>query len=555
MRIRTKLIIVMLPLTVLSMLVIGTSSALSARSGITRVAIEFLAFKAEQLESYAGEQWDLLVNNGLEDREDLRAVSRQSVVSRAIEMIRSQGELIMALEADSSIAFSTRPIGREQLRPDEWHHLQTLAREEYRGWVELTIRDEPRVGYAFAFPPFDWEVLVTEASETFYATVSEIIRRSIVITLLVVAAASTALIVLSNVLTRPLGNMVGMLQHIIDRGDLTTRVEVLYDDEVGRLAHTFNTMMAQLEGSYEQIKDYALNAAVAKRNEQKIRNIFQKYVPNDVIETIFANPESMLVGDTRDVAILFSDIRSFTTISERSRPDELVATLNRYFSILVDIIMDRHGIVDKYIGDAVMAFFGAPVQHENDALDAVQAAVSIVDALDAFNRDLEASGLPPFTTGLGINFGEVTVGNIGSERKMDYTVIGDTVNLASRLEGLTKYYHQPLVISSSVADRVADTVPCRLIDTVVVKGKTVGERIYTARSTLSPAEERAWPIHAEAVAAYYARRFSEAADGFRTVLDLLPEDHAAAMYLERAQRLAETPPSEDWDGATVMDSK
>ena len=206
-----------------------------------------------------------------------------------------------------------------------------------------------------------------------------------------------------------------------------------------------------------------------------------------MIETIFANPESMLVGDTRSVAILFSDIRSFTTISERSRPDELVATLNRYFSILVDIIMDRHGIVDKYIGDAVMAFFGAPVSYENDALDAVRAAATIADALDRFNAEQRTSGGPVFTTGLGINYGEVTVGNIGSERKMDYTVIGDTVNLASRLEGLTKYYGQPLVISSTVESRVSHEVPCRLIDTVVVKGKTVGERIYTTRAALSEA--------------------------------------------------------------------
>jgi class 3 adenylate cyclase len=314
-------------------------------------------------------------------------------------------------------------------------------------------------------------------------------------------------------------------------------------------------MMHQLDGSYQQIKEYALNAAMAKRDEQKIRSIFQKYVPHDVIETYFKNPESMLVGDTRDVAILFSDIRSFTTISESSRPDELVTALNRYFSILVDLIMDNHGIVDKYIGDAVMAFFGAPVSHENDALDAVRSAASIAEALDRFNAEQEKTGGPIFQTGLGINYGEVTVGNIGSERKMDYTVIGDTVNLASRLEGLTKYYSQPLIISSTVQERVADTVPCRLIDTVVVKGKTVGERIYTARNTLSSAEEEAWSIHAQAMDLFYGREFRKAERLFRKVLKILPGDPAAEMFLQRAKELATAPPGEDWTGATIMSQK
>lgn len=555
MSIRTKLVLIILPLTVLSMAIIATSSALAARSGITRIAIEFLAFKAEQLESYAQEQWDLLVNNGLEERSDLVAVSRQSVIGRSLEMIRSEGELILALEDASRIAFATRPIEPESLRLEEWQQLQAFADVAERGWVELTVRGEPRVGYTFAFEPFDWQLFVTEASETFYLPVAQIIRRSVLISVIVVAIASLALVLLSSVLTRPLAEMVTRLQHIIDEGDLSTRVEIRYDDEVGRLGHTFNTMMSQLETSYQQIKEYALDAAIAERNEKKIRNIFQKYVPNDVIETIFTNPESMLVGDTRNVAILFSDIRSFTTISESSRPDELVSNLNRYFSILVDIIMDRHGIVDKYIGDAVMAFFGAPVAHENDALDAVEAAVAIVDALEVFNGEQAAAQLPPFMTGLGINYGEVTVGNIGSERKMDYTVIGDTVNLASRLEGLTKFYSQPLIISSSVRERVGTARPCRLVDTVVVKGKTVGERIYTTRASLGDSEQEAWELHGQAMEQFYQRSFKDADRLFARVQKLLPEDPLATMFRERCASYQRTPPPDDWNGAWVMTSK
>ncbi len=133
--------------------------------------------------------------------------------------------------------------------------------------------------------------------------------------------------------------------------------------------------------------------------------------------------------------MLFSDIRGFTTISEGMSPDDLVSSLNRYFSGQVDIIMNRSGIVDKYIGDAIMAFFGAPVTHDDDALQAILAGIEMSEAVEDFNRQQKELGKPEFHIGVGINYGIVTVGNIGTDKKMDYTVIGDMVNLASRLEG------------------------------------------------------------------------------------------------------------------------
>jgi class 3 adenylate cyclase len=550
------MVAIIVPLVIVAMIILGTSAALAARSGITGVAVEFLGFKAETLERYAREQWDLLVNNNLTGREDLVAVTKQSVMTQAVETIRSASELTFAVSVDGgSIAFSTRPLQREQFLIEEWDSLVSLAREGYRGWIELSVGGEPRVGYAFLFEPFQWLIVVTETEEAFFAGVTAIVRRTALITGIVFAVVALAIVFLAEVLTRPLGGVAGAMDRIIASGDLASRVDVVYDDEIGRLAHTFNTMMDRLDESYRQIKEYALNAVLAKRDEQKIRNIFQKYVPRDVIDTFFRNPESMLTGETRPVAILFSDVRSFTTISEGSRPDELVSALNRYFTILVDIIMNRHGVVDKYIGDAVMAFFGAPVVHENDCLDAVESAIDIVEALETFNEEQKRTGGPVFLTGLGINYGEVTVGNIGSERKMDYTVIGDTVNLASRLEGLTKYYRQGLIISSSVTDRVSDSVHCRLIDTVVVKGKTVGERIYTARRTLADSEKEAWKLHEQGMQRFLDRDFSGAAKLFRKVKRVLTDDPIAEMFLERCDRYEKDPPPADWNGAAVMNQK
>ena len=278
-------------------------------------------------------------------------------------------------------------------------------------------------------------------------------------------------------------------------------------------------------------------------------------MPKNVIDEYFQNPEAMLKGNNREVAILFSDIRSFTTISEKMAPDDLVNTLNRYFSLMVDTIMDRGGLVDKYIGDAIMAIFGMSAPAKDDALRSVQAGLEMDTVLKTFNAGQKERGEQEFRIGVGINFGEVTVGNIGSEKKMNYTVIGDGVNLASRLEGATKLYRQPILISQSVKDRLNGEIRCRHVDTVAVKGKTEGVRIYTARSALGPEEEKAWDTSDEALALYYARDFTRAASGFREVLDLLPGDAPATLFLERAQAFSRAAPGPGWDGVEVLTEK
>ncbi|HTP58814.1 MAG TPA: adenylate/guanylate cyclase domain-containing protein, partial [Spirochaetia bacterium] len=294
---------------------------------------------------------------------------------------------------------------------------------------------------------------------------------------------------------------------------------------------------------------------VAQKKENKIRNIFQKYVPQELIDRLFANPESMLVGENRVLAILFSDIRSFTTISEGMDPGNLVAGLNRYFSVMVDIIMNRGGIIDKYIGDAIMAFFGAPVPHEDDAAQSVMAGIEMLDSLETFNASQKANNEPEFHIGVGINYGTVTVGNIGTERKMDYTVIGDMVNVASRLEGLTKLYHQPLLITEMLREKVDGVVASRIVDSVAVKGRHGGIRIHTVRKDPSEKEEKAIKLHNESMELYYVRRFTEAAKGFRKVQTMLKEDFLAGLFIERCERLAADPPPPEWDGVEIMETK
>jgi adenylate cyclase len=552
MRIRLKIILTVLPLLIATILLTGIASSYSARAGISRIAVEFLGFKAQELKKYADSQWNLLEVNQLTGRSDYVAAAQSAVLAYARTVVRSETELILALDPEGGIALAT---GEVALAEAEKSRLLAAMEAGESGWLELSVGGRERVAQAFFFAPWRWYVLVSEETAAFYREVAEITTRSTVILGVSILLSLLLLLVFAGYLTRPVTSMVAIMKKIIQDNDLSRRVPVEFGDEIGTLAHTFNIMTGELEKAYNGIKKYALSAVLAKKQEQEIRNIFQKYVPKNVIDQYFENPEALLVGDTRLLAVLFSDIRSFTSLSEGLKPAELVTSLNSYFSTMVDIVMAREGIVDKYIGDAIMAFFGAPVHHDDDALRALLVALEMHEALAAFNEEQGKRGRPRFRIGIGISYGDVTIGNIGSEKKMDYTVIGDMVNLASRLENLTKAYHQQIIFSENVYARVQGRLPCRMLDKVVVKGKTQGEKIFTAQKTLSVREEKAWAYHHAGLKFYYDREFPRAAKHFNAVRKLLPADMVSALFLERCLNFQKKPPPPDWTGVQVMETK
>jgi adenylate cyclase len=550
--IRAKIVLVVLPLIIAPLVLIGVISTLSARTGITAVASGFLQFKAEQLVTYAEGQWNLLSANGLETTPAYVEASKAAVESFAKSLVRSPTESIFALAADGTVALRSGDIIPSA---SELEALKGTGGAGMTGWQVIRVAGGERVAHLSAFAPYRWTFFVTEAAATFYRTADGIVRQTAYVLAAALVAAVFLLLLFARYLTRPLEQVADAMAEIITTNDLSRRVEVLYKDETGRLGHTFNLMSEELGKAYDQIKGYAMRAAVAQSKEQKIRHIFQKYVPHSVIESYFANPEKMLIGENRILAVLFSDIRGFTSISEKMRPDEMVESLNQYFTRMVDIIMNKNGIVDKYIGDAIMAFFGAPVRREDDALQSTLAGLEMLEALREFNGWQERKGRGSFQIGIGINYGAVTVGNIGSERKMDYTVIGDMVNLASRLEGLTKKYHAPLLVSESVHRKVSGTLPCRLLDRVAVKGRSAGTGIYEVRRALSGAEEKAWAAHAEALPLYYERKFQKAGALFRDVVQLVPGDYCAGLFLARCAAYAKSAPPEGWTGVEEMTEK
>ena len=558
MKIRYKMFLVVLPLIIVPLILAETASYFHAVNGVTRLARQLLGFKLGELEKFANSQWLLLVDNNFAGKNDMVEAAKKAVEQYGSSIILSETEIIFAVDRESgnTVMASADP----GLKENEKYILLQILVEENRGLQSAVIGGEKRIFQSFYFTPFNWYILISEKDRVFYSDANNITLQTIITLCAAVIIAVFFLILVTRSLTDPLARVTSTMNKIIETADLSSRVEVEYRDETGKLAMTFNRMTEELDRAYSQIKRYAFDAVLAGKKEERIRHIFQKYVPNDVIERFFASPEKMLTGDNRKLSILFSDIRSFTTISEGLAPDDLVNSLNRYFSGQVDIIYNRRGIVDKYIGDAIMAFWGAPEKHDDDALQSVLSGLDMIDSVAVFNENQRRLGKCEFQIGIGLNYGEVTVGNIGSERKMDYTVIGDAVNLASRMEGLTKTYHSEILISESLFEELRKTSSTaglyfRLLDTVAVKGKTKGVKIFTVKKSVSGAEQKAWNEHNQGMKLYYSRSFSEAAEKFKNALSILPGDFNAENLYNRCLDYAVNPPPPNWNGVEVMKTK
>jgi len=293
-----------------------------------------------------------------------------------------------------------------------------------------------------------------------------------------------------------------------------------------------------------------------------IHDTFSRYLAPQVIEALIEDPSRIRIGgERRELTILFSDIRGFTTLSETMGPQELAQFLNRYLGIMTDLILTRRGVIDKYIGDAIMAFWGAPLDDDEHALHGVLSALSMVSGLEEFNAENQTLGLAKIDVGIGLNTGTVTVGNMGSEKRFDYTVIGDEVNLASRLESLTKTYGVNIIVSENVLsaitleDRTAHEIVSREIDRVRVKGKhqpvTIFEILAPAKATrLKPHME----TFASALAHYYAGHWSDAINVLETFLSRIEHDGPARLLLERCREFVNDAPI-NWDGAFEMKHK
>ena len=268
---------------------------------------------------------------------------------------------------------------------------------------------------------------------------------------------------------------------------------------------------------------------------------------------------SLLGGQAITATVLFSDIRGFTTLTENLGAAATVTLLNEYFTLMVDIIQANGGMLDKFIGDAIMAGFGVPVAHEDDEDRAVRTAISMIATLRDWNAKRTSEGKLPVNIGVGLNTDALIAGNIGSMKRMDFTMIGDGVNLASRLESACKQYGARILVSENTFRKLRGTYRSRLVDNVIVIGKTQPVAVH---EILDYHNEETFPNLPEFLQSfrlgmdqYRGRRFKEAASTFADTLKLHADDKVSKMYIERCAHFVESPPPEDWDGSWTLSEK
>jgi adenylate cyclase len=295
-----------------------------------------------------------------------------------------------------------------------------------------------------------------------------------------------------------------------------------------------------------------------RRTKKQIAATFGQYVPPELIDEMNFDPGSYtLVAESRELTILFSDVRGFTTISEGLTPTELSELMNTYLTDMTRLIHDNRGTIDKYMGDAIMAFWGAPVANRNHARDALFTGLAMLERMNAVREDFVERGWPPIHIGIGINTGVVSVGNMGSRFRMAYTVLGDPVNLASRLEGLTKTYGVEIIVGENTKQAVPELV-YRELDLVRVKGKAEPVAIYepvAKEEELSVEEHREMEMSSEALVLYRRQDWDGAGKIFRTLLEEGTRPELYRLYLDRIAAFRRDPPGEDWDGVFTHTTK
>ena len=333
----------------------------------------------------------------------------------------------------------------------------------------------------------------------------------------------------------------------VQGGNLNIQLPVSSTDEVGRLTDSFNFFVKEL------------------RSKERMKETFGKYIDPRILEQVLAERgEEAVASGRHEMTVLFADLVGFTGLSERLTPLLMVKLLNRHFGLQALAIQEHRGIVDKFVGDSILAFWGPPfVKAEEHAMQACQAAQAQLMAVDTLRGELpEITGLrrdaPGIDLCIGICTGEVVVGNIGSENTRSYTVVGDTVNVAARLERANRVYGTQILINESTAQAVGSHFETREIDTISVKGKTETTRIFELMSGAGQLSEELLRLRKRYDAArrsYLGQDWDTAETNFRECLQIRPNDGPSRVLLERIQFLRRNPPGKDWNGVWHLREK
>lgn len=365
------------------------------------------------------------------------------------------------------------------------------------------------------------------------------------VTLLAAVVGFVFALMVSSGITRPVRLLLAGTREV-EAGRFDKTIAVSTQDEIGELAAAFNRMTEQL------------------RHNERIRETFGRYIDPKVVQGLIDRPEVAIDGQRRVMTIMFCDMSGFTSMSEGMTPRGLVKVMNHYFTVMSGPIRSNRGVIDKYIGDAIMAYWGPPfIEEDEPALFACYAAIDMADQVPALQKQLPdllgIRAMPvPCDLRIGIATGEVLTGSIGSDLMMSFTVMGDAVNLASRLEVVNKVYGTRILISQATADAIGSNLELREIDRLAVAGQSEAQAIFEVMSKahgLSIPQENLRTHYAEGLAAYRAQRFDDARIAFNAALEAVPGDGPSRTLLGRIAQFEANSPGKGWDGAWRLDQK
>jgi len=300
---------------------------------------------------------------------------------------------------------------------------------------------------------------------------------------------------------------------------------------------------------------YTLSFVLEQKEKRFIEGAFSRYVNKDVVKSLIKHPEALkLGGEKRELTVYFSDITGFTSLSEKMEPEKLVTFLNGYLSEMTEIIQKHQGTVDKFEGDAIMAFWNAPLDDPHHAENAALAALECQKKLSELRTKWKAEGLPELTIRIGLNSGEAVVGNMGSKTRFNYTAMGDNINLGSRLEGINKQYGTEIMISEMTHEKVQHAVLCRELDMIRVKGKNEPVRIFElidVRDVVNMELQKKLEQFAEALKKYRKQEFQAA----KTLFEKNTDDKPSQVFVKRCEEFIKNPPESNWDGVWTFNVK
>jgi adenylate cyclase len=482
---------------------------------------------------------------------DDRGVNADQIVDSSLRML-GESEADRSLQLDRvTLAVLGKQLPAVQTARQDFHRsfrlYQIEVEEGTRRSAELVrenlLREKDKLDGEIGKTIDLLNKLTTDTAARAKAEEERAVRLNWIITAIATSLGLIFAWLVSRSLVEPIRRLLKGTQSV-EHGDLQVEILVQTRDELATLADSFNHMVVGL------------------REKEHIKATFGQYVDPRIVRGLLDKRLPADGGERHEMSVFFSDLAGFTRMCEGLTPDATVRFLNRYFALMAEVIRARQGIIDKYIGDSVMAFWGQPFTEEGShAVLCCEAALDQLSRLDEFRADLPnllgvRHGLPDVEARMGIASGEVLVGNIGSETARGYTVIGDTVNLASRLEQANKFYRSRILASERTRKLAGDAFVFRELDLLRVLGREEPERVYEllGRRGDGAAESLAAAFEA-ALARYRARDWDGAEQAFNACLGLAPDDGPSRVFLERIRAFRADPPPGDWDGVWVAVGK